>query len=206
MVSFYDYIEEGETQNVTIYNGTWYNPNKKANEVFDKMIVDGTVYEDDALDVMYFDVEMTHSENPHTVSYYIKSEESTYYALPSSNDYEKVTIGEGFTSLTLGNYLSIDTLHLPNSLKTIEDYCFMANIRTMNIPKNVTSIGHSALDFWNNTLETLYIECDVPPTIYSDSIIRVPETAVFYVKPELVETYKTADIWSNFASKIQPMP
>jgi hypothetical protein len=192
----------------TVFNGQEHNPQTKANQFFEKVVVDGVVYEGDDLDVITFEVEMGHSETPHIITYYVKT--TTFGAgLIPWQQYDTVTVGEGVTALGggVGYYAMINTFHLPDSLITIEDYAFScSDIRTMNIPKNVTSIGHYGLDFWNMNLESLYIYPDVPPTIYSDSITRVPANAVFYVKPELVETYKTANIWSNFASRIQAMP
>ena len=49
----------------TVFNGEQYNPQTKANQLFEKVVVDGVVYEGDDLDVLTLEVEMEHSENPH---------------------------------------------------------------------------------------------------------------------------------------------
>lgn len=201
--------EQSEPWSQNIFNGEYLIPQKKANELFDRIVIDGNVYEYDDLDVKQFNVDLYHSDSPHNITYYVKSD-IVKPGILTLSPYETVTIGEGI--ITLGSdclmYCGIRTLHLPDSLTTIERWAVMGDVVTMNIPKNVTSIAQRGLDFFGEqgALQSLYIYCDVPPTIVSDSITRVPSTAVFYVKPELVETYKTANIWSNFASQIQPMP
>ncbi len=68
--------------------------------------------------------------------------------------------------------------------------------------ESVTSIGSGA--FYNCSLLTsLTIQAITPPTLGDSVFAGTSSSLVIYVPSELVETYKSANEWSDYASRIQ---
>lgn len=91
---------------------------------------------------------------------------------------------------------------LPEGLETIEAYAFMmTQFSTISIPSTVTEIGERAFGYCDN-LTSVGCYATVPPTLgsnaFGDSNIET-----VYVASAKVDTYKSAEGWSEFGDKIQ---
>ncbi len=122
------------------------------------------------------------------------------------------TIPDGVTSI--GTYVfsscsSLTSINIPDGVTTIGDWAFndCSSLKSITIPEGVTSIGESAFR-WCNSLESVYCKPTAPPTIgydkfYGDGIFyETPSSMKIYVPAASVDAYKTAENWSEYASKI----
>lgn len=76
-----------------------------------------------------------------------------------------------------------------------------SSLTSVTIPSSVTSIEANA--FYNcRNLTNITIEATTPPTIKFSTLDNGNDCPI-YVPSESVETYKAAEYWSNYASRIQ---
>ncbi len=121
-------------------------------------------------------------------------------------DFNRVTFGESVTKI--GSYAFQDCTYLtlidiPDNVTIIGSYAFYfcSNLTRVNIGSGITSIGSSAFGYTN--VSVIYIKATTPPTISTGSYPSIPSTcARIYVPTNSVETYKAAEGWKNYASKI----
>ena len=73
------------------------------------------------------------------------------------------------------------------------------------IPKNVTEIGNSVFYSCSN-LTSVTCLSTTPPTLGNNVFLFTNANLVIYVPSESVESYKTASVWSSYASRIQAIP
>lgn len=116
-----------------------------------------------------------------------------------------IILPEGIESLyatCFAGQTQLANVTLPESLTTIENYVFSGttSLISITIPANVTSIGTSV--FPNGGLKSVTLEGTTPPTIVAETFKNV-ELEHIYVPAEAVETYKTAEGWSNYADIIE---
>ena len=117
---------------------------------------------------------------------------------------------------------------IPNNIKRIGDYAFVfcADLTEITIPESVETIGISAFNYCENltsvsipssvtslgayafnsctSLSGVTIYCQTPPEIGRSCFQNGPSYPI-YVPTGLVETYKTAEGWSDYAKRILPM-
>ena len=76
---------------------------------------------------------------------------------------------------------------------------------SITMPSSLTKIG---LGVFQNciALTTLTMLPVTPPTIQNSSFIGCTALSIIYVPSASVNAYKNADLWSDFATKIQPIP
>lgn len=132
------------------------------------------------------------------------------YAFADCKNLSRLALPENITFLnqyTLSNLHSLDTIILPEKLGTIDRYSFAAaySLLEYTIPSGVTTIGNTLGNFYS--VKKIYVLPEVPPTLGNSSPWGYsPSELIIYVPAASVEAYKTATNWSNYASKIQPIP
>lgn len=125
---------------------------------------------------------------------------------------KSLTLSDSLESLgdsCFWNCVSLEEVHLPANLKKIEPYAFWnTSIKTIDIPANVESIGLGAFNRCSK-LETVYIRHDsvvrTSMTEVYQTFSNCPNLQTIYVPAELVEQYKTHNLWSLYSDKFQPI-
>ena len=102
-------------------------------------------------------------------------------------------------------------IDIPNTITTIGYRSFInaKNLTDVVLPASVTSIQGDA--FYNSGsapgwLETFTMHSTTPPTLAAANVFRNQTKCVFYVPASAVDTYKSASVWSVFASRIEAIP
>lgn len=114
-----------------------------------------------------------------------------------------------FTSITsLVQYAftdcSVQHIAIPDNVQSIGDFCFQrcTKLLRIDIGSGVTNIGAQALRTANK-LQAVVCRAVIPPTIGTYCFYQY--VANIYVPDASVDAYKTANNWSTYASKIQPL-
>lgn len=121
-----------------------------------------------------------------------------------------VVIPEGVYYINNGAFSGsgkLKSVTFPDSLIGIRDTAFQAcsAITSITIPQGVNGIGSNAFNYCAS-LQTIICKPITPPIINSNTFNNVPSDANIYVPAESVDTYKSAQYWSNRASYIHPIP
>ena len=77
-------------------------------------------------------------------------------------------------------------------------------MRKVVIPATVTEIKSGAF-YLNYALTDVYIFCEEPPVIAANIFNQASDRMKIYVKKGLADTYKQAEVWTNFANRIIEM-
>lgn len=98
----------------------------------------------------------------------------------------------------LDRSISTTAKNLTNEISNIGSYSFYdcTNLESITLPSSITTINVSSL--YNVKYLTLLSE--TPPTLASSTLNSILK---IYVPSSSVETYKAADVWSTYASKIE---
>lgn len=98
---------------------------------------------------------------------------------------------------------SLTNLKLPNNLVSIGGYAFSEcnSLGNITIPSSVTQIGFNCLST-SYPLNVTFLATS-PPSLGNYAF---GSSTTIYVPAELVDTYKTASGWSDYASRIQAIP
>ena len=120
-----------------------------------------------------------------------------------------VTMSTGVTSIGTTAFRScyaLTSIDIPNSVTSIGNRAFMydSGLTSVVIPDGVTSIGGQAFMYCSG-LTSITIEATTPPTLGTDVFSDTNDCAI-YVPSGSVDTYKAAENWSAYASRIQAMP
>lgn len=105
---------------------------------------------------------------------------------------------------------SLTSVTIPNSVTSIDLYAFYHcdSLTSIDIPNSVTSIGEQVFGYCSG-LTSVTIEATTPPTLGSNAFRNTPiasGTGTIYVPASSVSAYKSASGWSEYASRIQPIP
>ena len=140
------------------------------------------------------------------------------YCFYNCGSLSSITIPSGVTSI--GDYcfsnctslkrLNSDTdgvVNIPSGITSItrDLFYFCTSILLIYISNTVTNIGVRA--FANcNRLTSVTIEATTPPTLANANAFSSTNNCIIYVPSGSVETYKTSNNWSTYASRIQAIP
>ena len=139
------------------------------------------------------------------ISEYITSIGQSCFRLCKS--LKEIEITDNIHTLGKGAFFqceSLENLHIPSSITSIPDElvrrCY--NLTHLDIPEGVTSLGIYAIAECTN-MEYIIMNPVVPPTMVDLTFNNTP--CKFYVPDGSLEAYKTAGIWSKYASRIYPL-
>jgi len=131
-----------------------------------------------------------------------------------------------------GNVNNIVKLSLPSSIKSIPAESLyglsLSESPYFVVPEGCTTYGNHAIGRYNcyivtldlpstsekflgyimyqsPNIQTIILRAMTPPAVTSSTLSGIPSRVQFYVPDASVEAYKTADIWSPYASRIHPM-
>ena len=117
-----------------------------------------------------------------------------------------VTVPSSVTSwngnFTFANCKSLTDATL-NNRGQIGSYAFQGctSLTSVTLGDNIKSIANNAFSGCTK-LASVTLNLTTPPTIDSTSFQGVPSTCKFYVPCSAVHTYRTASVWSDYASQI----
>ena len=121
-----------------------------------------------------------------------------------------VSIPSGVTSIgqsAFANCYGLTSVSIPSGVTSIGNSAFNAcsSLTSIVFPSTLTSIGNSA--FRNcGRLASVTVNATTPPTSGTYVFNSTSANLVIYVPAESVETYKAANNWSTYASRIQAIP
>lgn len=109
-------------------------------------------------------------------------------------------------TFTFSNCTGMTSLVMPNSITNIERYAFSncRSLTSVTLPSSITTIGDSAF-YHCNSLASVTVNATTPPTL-GTSTFSSTNNCPIYVPAASVNAYKTAENWSNYASRITAIP
>lgn len=98
---------------------------------------------------------------------------------------------------------SLTSVTFGNNITAIDSYAFYVckSLTGVTFGDNITAIGDNAFSGCTK-LSSITFESTTPPTIDISSFGGVKDTCKFYVPCSAVNTYRTASVWSSYASQI----
>ena len=105
---------------------------------------------------------------------------------------------------------SLANVHIANGIPTIgtNTFGYTYSLLQVVIPSSVTSIGANA--FNNSNVNYIHMLGTTPPTLANNNALSSSAVVTIYVPysadHSVLNTYKTASVWSNYASKMQEEP
>lgn len=90
-----------------------------------------------------------------------------------------------------------------NNSRNVGGYAFndCSSLTSVTFGDNITAINYYAFQGCTS-LTSMTFESPTPPTITSNSLQGIPGSCKFYVPCSAVNTYRTASVWSSYASQI----
>ncbi len=100
--------------------------------------------------------------------------------------------------------LAQDTISVPTSVKTIDDYALAgcANITDLILPESLTNLGQKSLYACYN-LNSIKTYARAVPTTATDALTDVPVTSCrLYVRPGMKQAFEKDPAWSKFVGSL----
>lgn len=140
---------------------------------------------------------------------------------------EKVTLGEGVTTIPIGMFSNcpITDINFPSTLKTIGQMAFQGiMMKRVELNEGLESLGRYAFSsnakleevVFPSTLKTIGADCfyddrqlrkivvkaQVPPVCDFDNMVAAPENVTVYVPKGSIEAYRSARCWEKFTKYV----
>ena len=131
-------------------------------------------------------------------------------AFTSCYSLTSVTIPSGVTNINdyvFSECNRISSVTIPDSVRMIgvSSFAGCSSLTSVTIPSGVTSIGNGA--FWGcGNIENVTVNAVIPPTLGSNVFGGIYRPYSIYVPCSSMDLYVTASSWSDYASKILPIP
>ena len=130
------------------------------------------------------------------------------YAFQDCYSLASVVIPNSVTTISSSafkNCYSLASVVIPNSVTSISSnafsYCY--SLASVVIPNSVTSIGNSAFSYCYGVAFYDFSQCTSIPTLVGTGVFsNIPSDCKIVVPDALYDTWKAADNWSTYASKI----
>ena len=126
------------------------------------------------------------------------------FALGSAQNLKKVSFSSEQTDISfIHGCPSLERLDIPNTATTLGSLYRNTALTKLIIPASVTTIGTYCFS-GNTGMKEYHFLSITPPTLGNADVFKsIPSDCVIYVPSASVEAYKTASIWSTYASYIQ---
>lgn len=101
---------------------------------------------------------------------------------------------------------SLEHIDIPSGVTSILSMTFdNSALKSIDLHRRINSIGYGA--FWNCILlESVTVRATTPPTLGTSAFENTSPNLVIYVPAASLNAYKTANKWSDYASRIQAIP
>ena len=105
---------------------------------------------------------------------------------------------------TFSSCTSLTGITIPDSVTSISDYAFQncTSLTGITIPDSVTTIGEGAF-YGCSKLSSITVLRKTPPTLNPVVFVNIASNAKIYVPSASKDAYKSAEMWSSYASQIQ---
>lgn len=112
----------------------------------------------------------------------------------------------GFPQSMFQNCSSLASITIPNTVTTFYNSVFSgcSSLSSITIPANVSSLGGSTFKDCSS-LTSVTVLATTPPTLGTRAFDNTNNCPI-YVPAASVDTYKAANNWSSYASRIQAIP
>lgn len=135
---------------------------------------------------------------------------ATDFVKPNVSYITSVTLSNNLTSISVGVFdwcTSLESVDVPDSVTNIMPAAFRhcESLTAATIGSGITTIGAEAFRTCRE-LTSLTIKATTPPTLADSVVFESNDNCIFYVPSESVNTYKAAQYWSTYASRIQAIP
>lgn len=132
------------------------------------------------------------------------------YAFGDCYKLSNITIPSGFTYINNGMFQdcrSLTSVTIPSGVTSIGVNAFngCSGLTSIDIPNGVTSIGDNAFNGCRK-LTSITVNAITPPTLGTNAPFGNTNNCPIYVPSQSVEAYKSAYMWSDYASRIYPIP
>lgn len=100
----------------------------------------------------------------------------------------------------------VGDVYLPTSVTKLNDseiFFGCSNVTSVTLGENVTAINATAFQEMGSKMKALVIHATTPPTLSGSNALSGTGSCIIYVPDAVVENYKTATYWSQYASRIK---
>lgn len=122
---------------------------------------------------------------------------------------KEITFPNSVTSMGVRMFFNssgLTSVTLSENITTLPEYTFYgcSILQSVTVPAKVSSLGESVFSNCSGLTGVTFLST-TPPTITTASF-GLPNTFTIYVPANRVNAYKSANVWSTYASRIQAIP
>lgn len=118
-----------------------------------------------------------------------------------------VEVISGSASWSNGSFMNctnLESVVLPETLKTFNGFRGCTSLTTITIPSGVTDVKSRAL-YGCSALQSVIVMAEQPPTLENIDAFTSTNDCPIYVHDAAVDTYKAETNWNSLASRIKPL-